>query len=159
MNTISFYAGLTFLLFAAVFITKRRFGILGLALAAGVLLSDIWGYTITAVAPGIFGISSSPKISALILSAIILLPAIILLFHGNTCKTSAGRLVGAALFTILALAFLVEPLGQGFVIQGVGVDIYSWLVNNKSMIIGFGLIIAVIDSFFIKTAQLSDKHR
>ena len=159
MNIIAFYGGLIFLLFAAVFVTKRRFGMLGLALAAGSLLGDIWGYTVTAVAPGISSILSGPKPSAIILSAIVLLPAVILLFHGNKCKTVIGRFVNAALFTVLAMAFLVEPLSQGFVLQGVGGDAYNWLINNKTMVIGFGLIIAVIDLFFTKPAQLPDNRR
>jgi len=145
-------------LFVAAFITKRRFGLLGLALAAGSLLSKIWGYDAGLIA-GVFGIPSGPFTSAVITALIILLPAGILLFHGYTYRTLVGRVTGAGLFTLLALALLVEPLGHILVLQGFGSDVYTWLVNNRSIIIGVGLIVAVIDLFLTKPAHLSDRRR
>ncbi len=145
-------------LFVPAFITKRRFGLLGLALAAGSILSGIWAYNAGLVA-SLFGIPSNPITSAAILSIIILLPAGILLFHGYTYKTVVGRVVGASLFTLLALAFIVEPLGRALVLQGNSLTVYDWLQANRDMIIGFGLTIAVIDLFFTKPASLADKKR
>jgi hypothetical protein len=143
-------------LFVASYITKRRFGLLGLALASGYLLSNIWGYNAGLVA-GIFGVPYNPLTSAIILVAITMLPPIVLLFHGYTYKSFIGRVVGAVLFTILALAFLVVPLGHILNLQGFGVDVYNWMLKNKDTIIGLGLPLAVADLFFTRPAGLNDK--
>jgi len=158
MDVIFIFIAIAALLFGSSFIHKRRFGLLGLALAAGSLLSSIWGYDVGLIASGL-GIPSGPLTSAIILSLIILLPAGILLFHGYTYNNVIGRTIGAGLFTVLALAFLVEPLGHVLMPQGIGSDVYSWLTDNRTIIIGAGLTIAVIDLFLTKPPRLSDRRR
>ncbi len=145
------------MLFVSAYITKRRFGLLGLALAAGSLLSVIWGFDAGLVA-GFFSIPSGPLTSALISSLLVLLPAGLLLFHGSTYKTIIGRVIGASLFTLLAMAFLIEPLSHAVVVQGFGSNVYAWLVANRNMVEGVGLIAAIIDLFLTKPAHLSDKR-
>jgi len=145
------------LLFVAAFITRRRFGLLGLALAAGSLLSGIWGYDAGLITDSL-GAPSGSLTTAITMSLIVLLPAGVLLFHGYTYKTLVGRVIGASLFTLLALAFLIEPLGYVLALQGFGANVYSWLVNNRTAIIGVGLIIAVVDLFLTKPAHSSDRR-
>lgn len=137
---------------------RRRFGLLGLALAAGSLLSGIWEYEIGLIVSGL-GIPSGPITSAVTLSFITMLPAGVLLFHGYAYKTLVGRLIGAGLFTLLALAFLIEPLGHILILQGPGADFYGWLLYNRTFIIGAGLIFAVLDLFLTKPVQKSSKDR
>lgn len=144
-------------LFGSTFMARRRFGLLGLALAAGSLLSSIWGYDVDLVVSGL-GVLSSQLTSAVVSSLIILLPAGALLFHGYTYKNLIGRIVGASLFTLLAFAFLIEPLGHVLVLQGTGAVVYSWLVGNRTIIIGLGMVIAVVDIFLTKPVKLSEKR-
>lgn len=158
MEVILICATIAVLLFVAAFITRRRFGLLGLALAAGSLLSGIWGYDAGLIASGL-GIPTGSLTTAIILAIIVLLPASVLLFHGSTYKTLIGRIVGSALFTLLASAFLIEPLGHVLMPQGMGADVYNWLSQNRMTIIGGGLIIAVVDLFLTKPAHLSEKRR
>lgn len=146
------------LLFASAFITRRRFGLLGLALAAGSLLSGIWGYDAGLIASGL-GIPTGSLTTAITMAVLVLLPAVVLLFHGYTYKTYVGRVIGASLFTLLALAFLIEPLGHVLMPTGFGADVYNWLNINREAIIGFGLIVAVVDLFLTKPAHLSDRRR
>ncbi len=143
-------------LFVGAFITKRRFGLLGLALAAGSLLSGIWGYDIVLAANG-FGMPATPLSTAIVMAVIVMLPAAVLLFHGYSYKNQIARVFGAAMFTILALAFLIDPLGRILMPVGFGADVYSWLVNHKTLIIGAGLILAVLDLFLTKPAGLNEK--
>lgn len=157
MDVIFIFIIITVVLFAAAFITKRRFGLLGLALAAGSLLSGIWGFDAGLVA-NLFGLPTGSYTTAGVLAIIVLLPAGVLLFHGNTYKTMIGRVIGASLFTLLAIAFLVEPLSSILMPQGLGTDVFRWLANNKDMIIGAGLIAAVVDLFLTKPAHHSNKH-
>lgn len=144
-------------LFIAAFVAKRRFGLLGLALAAGSLLSGIWGYDAGLIASAI-GIPSSPLSSAVVLCIIVLLPAFLLLFHGYAYKTVIGRLIGASLFTVLAIAFLIEPISHILVLQGQSLSIYNYFISNRDLIIGAGLIVAVVDIFLTKPVQFTEKR-
>ncbi len=154
MDVVLIYSGITIALFISALITKRRFGLLGLALASGSILSDIWGLKFDKLL--IYnGFPSSPLTSSIAMSLIILAPAIFLLFHGYAYKTFFGRLIGASFFTLLAMAFLIEPLGRVFMLEGYGKQVYDLLLNNQTTIIGICLIIAVVDLFFTKPAGLA----
>ena len=122
MEVILICVAIAVLLFVSAYLTRRRFGLLGLALAAGSILSGIWGYDAGFIASGL-GFPTGSLTTAVTLAIIVLLPAGVLLFHGYTYKTFIGRIVGAALFTLLALAFLIEPLGHVLMPQGFGADV------------------------------------
>lgn len=157
MELIVIYGVVLVGLFAAAFVTKRRFGLLGLALAAGSLLSGIWGYDANLVA-GFFGFRSGPMTSAIVTSLMVLLPPGLLLFHGYTYKSMFGRVIGAVLFSVLATTFLVEPLSHILTIQGPATIVYQWIVANRMTVIGVGLVAAIVDLFLTKPAHSSDKH-
>lgn len=157
MNVALVFGVLAVVLFVSAFITRRRFGLLGLALASGSILSGIWGYDAGLVVSTVGIFPSGPLTTAATLAAIVLLPAGLLLFHGYAYKSMVGRIFGALLFSLLALAFLVEPLGHALILQGAGADIYTKLVANREVIIGIGLVLAVIDLFFTKPAHLAEK--
>jgi len=158
MNVVLILGLLAVVLFGSAFVTRRRFGLLGLALAAGSILSGLWGYDAGLVVASLGIFPSGPLTTAVTLSAIVVLPAVLLLFHGYIYKNLVGRIIGALLFTLLTLAFLVEPLGHALILEGAGVDVYSWLVNNREIIIGIGMVLAVVDLFFTKPAQLAEKR-
>lgn len=159
MIVVIVFGAIALLLFAGSFLSKRRFGLLGLALAAGATLSTIWSYDAGLVVSSTGLVPEGPITNAVTLSLIVLLPAILLLFHGYTYKNVIGRIVGSLLFTILALAFLVEPIGFALPLEGVGADAYRWLVANKELIVSIGLVLAVIDLFFTKPAKLAEKDK
>ena len=146
-------------LFLGAFLTKRRFGLLGLALTAGATLSTIWSYDAGLILSSIGLVPSGPMTNAIALSLIVLLPPVVLLFHGYTYKENAARAIGAALFTVLALAFLVEPIGFALPLEGTGADIYNWLIEYKNVIISVGVVLAVVDLFFTKPASNKDKDK
>jgi hypothetical protein len=144
----------------AVALSKRRFGLLGLALTAGATLSNIWSYDAGLVVSSTGLVPDGPLTNAIALSLIVLLPAIVLLFHGYTYKENAARVIGSLLFMMLALAFLVEPIGFALPLQGVAADVYNWLVANRELIISIGVVLAIIDLFFTKPKILErDRKR
>lgn len=142
-------------LFVLAFFAKRRFGLLGLALATGSMLALIWGEE-AGLTVGVFGVQTNQTTSAVATCVLILLPSIILMSHGKSYKTIFGKVLGSALFAILGLAFLVGPLMNIIQVDGVGTNIYGWFVNNSRTIIGVGLSVAVLDLFLTKPAH--DKH-
>lgn len=145
-------------LFLGAFLSKRRFGLLGLALTAGATLSSIWSYDAGLVVSGTGLVPDGPLTNAIALSLIVLLPAIILLFHGYTYKENAARVIGSILFTLLALAFLVEPIGFALPLDGTAADAYRWLVDHREIIISIGVVLAIVDLFFTKP-KLLEKDR
>lgn len=157
MLTIAVLGGIALLLFAGAFISKRRFGLLGLALTAGATISTIWDYTAGLVVSGTGLVPNGPITQAATQSLIVLLPAILLLFHGYSYKNIISRIIGSLLFAILALAFLVEPIGYALPLDGLGANIYHQIVNYKDVIISAGVVLAVVDIFFTKPAHLAEK--
>lgn len=149
---------IAFVLFIMAFVSKRRFGILGLGLAAGSTLAKIWGDDAGFLA-SVLGIRQTTFSVAVILAVIILLPAFILFFHGSTYKGKFFRTVGSLMFATLAFAFLIDPLGHMLVLSGSGAEVFQKLSDNQSLIIGVGLILAVGDIFLTKpTSNLAEKH-
>jgi hypothetical protein len=152
MNVVIIFAGLAIVLFTAAFVTRRRFGLLGLALAAGSILSSLWGFDAGLVVSSMGIFPSGSLTNAVTLSLIVLLPSILLLLHGHTYKDLISRAIGSLMFALLALAFLVQPLGGVLPLDGIGMNVYAWLVHYKAVIISVGLILAVVDLFFTKPA-------
>ncbi len=153
-------AVLAIALFLGAFWSRRRYGLLGLALTAGATLSSIWSYDAGLVVSSTGLVPNGPLTNAIALSLIVLLPAIILLFHGYTYKENAARVIGSLLFMILALAFLVEPLGFALPLEGTANDVYKWILQWRELIISIGVVLAVIDLFFTKPAKNDrDKRR
>lgn len=156
ISTIIYFA-IVLGLFAAAFITKRRFGLLGLALAAGSMLSTICGYEAGLIVSGL-GFGSNILSASIVSVLIIVLPAFLILFHGYSYKTIIGQILGAMCFALLALAFIIEPLSQSLVFNGVGIGVYNWILGNKTVIIGAGLIIAIFDLLLAKPTKIYDKR-
>lgn len=157
MITVAILAGLALALFAGAFISKRRFGLLGLALTAGATLSVIWADTAGLVIASTGLVPDGPITEAATLSLIVLLPAILLLFHGYAYKNMAARIVGSLLFSVLAMAFLIEPIGHVLVLEGAGATVYNQIIYYRDAIISVGVILAVVDIFFTKPAHLAEK--
>jgi len=157
MAPIIIFAVLAIVLFAGAFISKRRFGLLGLALTAGATLSTIWSYDAGLVVSSTGLLPDGVVTQAVTQSLVVLLPAILLLFHGYAYKNIISRIVGSILFAVLALAFLIDPIGYALPLDGLGATVYSTLKYNKDLIISIGVILSVIDLFLTKPAHLAAK--
>ena len=159
MLVLALLVGIAAALFAAAFFSKRRFGLLGLALTAGATLSTLWSYDAGLIISSTGLVPDGPITNAVALAVVVLLPAIMLFFHGYSYKSMFGRVVGSVLFTVLALAFLTEPIGSVIALSGISQDVYNFIVANKSTIISIGVIFAVIDLFFTKPPSKKERER
>lgn len=158
MIVIGIFIAVAITLFLAAFYSKRRFGLLGLALTAGATLATLWSYDAGLLVSALGIVPEGPMTQAVTLSLVTLLPAILLLFHGYTYKRLPGRIIGSLLFTALAIAFLVEPIGYILPLEGVGADAYAWLKENQSVVISVGVILAVFDLFLTKPVKALEKE-
>ena len=144
-------------LFAVAYITKRRFGVLGLALCAGSILSIAWANSLT---PWIQsqGISVvAPPLGSVVSTLLVLAPALLLLFSGPTYSSNVQRVIGSAAFAILALMFLLQPIGIALVLDSTGTDIYAALSDNSSGIIAFGIVLALGDMLMTRSSHKGKK--
>src|SRR5664279_5672953 len=89
-------------LFATAYFTKRRFGVLGLALSAGAMLSMLWVGDLTPIIERAGVILIAPPLKSVVAAALILLPAIVLLASGPTYRDPIHRIIGAIAFAMLA---------------------------------------------------------
>lgn len=150
------------LLFGLAFLTKRRFGVLGLALAAGAMLSTLWAEALTPIIDEAgLGISSDVlPLPTLVAVALVLLPSVALLFSGPSYHSLIMRIGGAFSYAALALALLVEPLGSALILDGASIDVYQFFVDNRVYIVTVGLILALFDILSTRTSKhhRSSKH-
>ena len=146
-------------LFALTFFTKRRFGVLGLALTAGATLSGLWTPDVVPIVQQAGVELVAPPLSSVVAAAIILLPAVVLLFSGPTYSSRLQRAIGALVFSLLALTFMLEPLGGALVLEGDGKRLFDILVEYRVWIITAGILLALADLLFVKTPKISkEKH-
>lgn len=148
-------------LFALAFFTKRRFGVLGLALAAGAMLASIWAGDITPFIAKAGFVLVKPPLLSVVTAAITILPAVLLLFSGPTYKSMPQRIGGATAFAVLATVLLLDPLQSALVIDGVGKSVYDYMVEHKMLFVTVGLVLAILDVFVTRTpshAKNPGKH-
>lgn len=144
---------LAVVLFVLAFVSKRRIGVLGLALGAGALLSAMWGGSVTPLLERSGVVLSSPPLSAVVAAGLIILPALILIVSGPKYHGSGGRLFGAAAFSVLAVVLLSDALEAALVIEGLGAQILASTKAAKPYIITVGLTIALIDVLMTKSTH------
>jgi hypothetical protein len=152
-------AGLLFLL---PFITKRRFGLLGLALAAGAMLASLWVGDLTPIVASTGVVLVRPPLESVVGAGLVLLPALLLLMSGPTEPAFPRRVLGSIAFSLLAVSLLLEPLASALVIEDIGRPVYEFLVNYKAEIVTACLVLAIIDLMFAKQlakfGKSHDKH-
>lgn len=140
-------------LFVVAFVSKRRFGALGLALIAGETLSQLWAGKLTPIVAEAGVTLQNPPLSVVVASALVILPALLLLTSGPSYHHSHFRIIGAGLFALLATALLIEPLGSAFWLADQNRAVYDWLVANKVYIVTGGVIIALFDLLGAHTSK------
>lgn len=146
-------------LFIVAFVTRRRFGVLGLALAAGATLSSLWAEQLTPLVAQAGVQIVAPPLENVVAAGLVLLPAVLLFFSGPTYHHGTERVIGSLAFAILALAFLLEPLGGSLVLDSTGHVIYNFVIHNRVYIVTLGLAFAVFDLLATRTPKHHERSR
>lgn len=161
MVTIGLFVALGLVLFGLAFMTRRRFGVLGLALAAGSLLSSMWATPLITMIESTNPALSGIAIAGYVAAALVLLPAVLLLFSGPAYKGTHGRLTGALLFAVFALILISAPLGSALILDDMGRMIYDALQQYQTYIVTVGVALAVLDLLAVHATgghQAKSKH-
>lgn len=150
MSPIVIFFTLVALLFGGSYVTKRRFGVLGLALAGGSVLAKVWGEEAGLLfsAEGLRLGTLSPENFSLVV--ILLLPAFALMLHGPRHDSSLQKIGAPFLFTLLALALALQPLQPLLTSSGTGIAIYRNLMQYRDLIVSVGVVLSLADIFFLK---------
>ncbi|HYG83370.1 MAG TPA: hypothetical protein VD907_00645 [Verrucomicrobiae bacterium] len=146
-------------LFLFSFITKRRFGVLGLALAAGALISESWAATLTPAIEqqGIY--VAAPPLEVLVRSVLLLLPPVILLFSGPMYTSKLWRFIGSLIFALLATTFLFNYFAATLQFDHTSAMFALVIETYRPYIVVAGLSLAVLDTFLLKTPKFKRPRR
>lgn len=146
-------------LFALAFLTRRRFGVLGLALAAGVLLAQHADEAI-ADAIQIAGVPVEPftyKAAAGII--LTLLPALLLMIGGPKYLDKRAAIIGAVAFALLGTLLILGPLTTALPTLDFAVkSSLDTIAQYQSGIIAGAIAIAVLDTILLHGAKPIGKH-
>ena len=147
-------------IFAAAFVSSRRFGPLALALAAGFLLAEWWSNWLGSILDG-FGMELDWLPNGVIAVLLLLLaPLFALLASGPKYQKKHMKIVSAAGIAFLAAALLVTPLGKFMSLDGQALALYKMFAGAWRYIATTGLVLGVVDLFLAHTAsaRTSKKH-
>ena len=147
-------------IFAAAFVSSRRFGPLALALAAGFLLAEWWSNWLGSILDG-FGMELDWLPNGVIAVLLLLLaPLFVLLASGPKYQKKHMKIVSAAGIAFLAAALLVMPLGKFMSLDGQALELYKMFAGAWRYIATTGLVLGVVDLFLAHTAsgRSSKKH-
>ena len=147
-------------IFAAAFVSSRRFGPLALALAAGFLLAEWWSNWLGGILDG-FGMELDWLPNGVIAVLLLLLaPLFALLASGPKYQKKHMKIVSAAGIAFLAAALLVMPLGKFMSLDGQALELYKMFAGAWRYIATTGLVLGVVDLFLAHTAsgRSSKKH-
>lgn len=134
------------------FISRRRFGVLGLALAAGALMSMLWSSELIGLVEQANLTLASVSTAGLVSAALVLLPAFLLLFSGPAYRSKKGRAVGATLFAVFATVLIVEPFSSALVLDSVSRSVFDEVAQYQVQIATAGVVIALVDTLAIHTS-------
>lgn len=132
-------------LFGLAYVSKRRFGVLGLALTAGALLAnqmtkDLSGWIDQ------YNIPVEPLSTVSAASVFLtLLPALVLLLSGPSYKKSKQAKIGATLFAVMAMLLILGPLTSSLPPDQIMQPFYLWVAKYNSILLAVAIAAAVID--------------
>lgn len=147
------------ILFLLAFMTKRRFGVLALALVSGELLSRLWMGDITPMVAQAGIVVVRPPLSTIVAGALILAPAILLLFSGPAAHNKNLRIGGSILFAILGVMLLFDPLRSAFIVEGIGTDLQRYILIYQNWAITACVLLALLDVFITRTPKHAAHHK
>lgn len=153
--------GFAISLFLLSYITKRRFGVLGLALCAGALLSQYFAGSATGFIEANGVMLIAPPLSTVVAISLVFVPAFLLLFSGpkySSKKAAFVSSIGFGLFgTVLALPALLHVV----IFDPQGKAIFEFIQLYSTMFVTAGIAVAILDMMLIhgpKHGRKSKEH-
>ena len=159
MVTLVIFAIAFAFLFLLAFVTKRRCGVLGLALSAGALLSNYWTEAVKAFLETQGVVFDTPPLATVVALGLSLAPALLLLAGGPSYGSKVSRLFGSLLFGFAAFLFTLPILTSMFIIDATAQPVVDFLTKYKSSLLAALLVYAVIDTLLAQSKHKSGKKK
>jgi hypothetical protein len=140
--------GIAVALFVLSFITKRRFGILGLGLAAGTLLSTYWSSDISHILNRQGVTLSTPPLVVVVATVLLFAPPLLLLASGPIYHKLIPRVVGSAFFALMGSLFLLPVIKSAVVLDASSLQLFAQIENYSHAVIALLIVYAVFDTMF-----------
>lgn len=147
-------------LFGLAFLSRRRFGVLGLALTAGALLASQMTRDLSRlITENSVPVEPLSAISAASI-ALTLLPAFVLLLSGPAYKKRKEAIIGAIAFSSMAMLLILGPLTSSLPPDKLMQPFLTWVAKYSSILLAIGIAAAVTDTWMIHNLPSSDdKHK
>ncbi len=146
-------------LFALAFLTKRRFGILGLGLAAGALLATQLTRSVSLLLDQ-NDIPVAPLTSLAVASMLLtLLPALVLLISGPKYSQRSHAIFGSLAFALMGTLLLLGPLTTSLPIELSLRGFFNEIAKYQSSILAVAISLAVVDVWLTHTLHPSHKKK
>ena len=137
---------LALILFAAIYASKRRYGLLALALVAGSIVSASWTAYVT-LSLQMQGIKLlSPPLNVVVAIVLILLPAVFLLIAGPKYNKSMQRIIGSLLCALLGTLLIVVAIVREAPDLMAGNQTGMIVTDVYALVIVIGVALAIIDT-------------
>lgn len=137
-------------LFSLAYATKRRFGVLGLGLAAGVVLSQ---HATSLLSPLLesWALPVAPlSFSAAASIILTMTPALVLLIAGPTYHSQKSTIIGAVGFALLGTFFIPGPLSAALPISDTTTRDSLLIISRwQNSIVVIAIVLALIDTMLI----------
>lgn len=123
------------------YLSKKRLGLPSLGLAAGALISQQWSSYVTIFLQDQGIQLISPPLSNVVITALIILPAILLMSVSGKEHNRATRFFEALVFALLASSLLVTALGTNSDSILISVAQYAKLITVIALVIALSNIL------------------
>jgi len=134
-------------LFGLSFLSRRRFGVLGLALTAGALLASQMTKDLSRlISDNTIPVEPLSAISAASIF-LTLLPALILLLSGPSYKKRKQAIMGATAFTVMAMLLILGPLTSSMPPDRLMEPFVLWVAKYSSLLLAIGIAVAIVDAW------------
>lgn len=147
---------ITAILLSLVYFSKRRYGLLALALVAGSIISASWSSYVTIMLQ-IQGIKLiSPPLKVVVAVILVVLPAILLLFVGPKYRKKWQRIIGGVLFGVLGGLLIAAAIAREGPDLMTGNQVGAIATRAYALIVVIGVVLAIADTIL---AHLPKKGR
>ena len=139
------------------FLTKRRFGYLGLGLAAGVLLNQLVGGPLTDLLQNV-NLNLDPlQPKDLVTIIMTILPSLLLLATGPKNHKRSGRLLTSLAYAVITTALILLPITRAFPVEEANARNILTMVSDAQLpLLTFGIVLAILD--ILLPHKTLDKH-
>jgi hypothetical protein len=152
-------AGIAGLLFALAFVTKRRFGVLGLGLSAGALLSGTWSTQVASFLESQHIQANGFSSQVIAVCLLTLAPALLLLIGGPTYHKKLLALVGSIGFALLGILLVLGPISPLINAPSNIQHILDLAAKYQPGLVALGVALAVIDMFLARSPSKFGRGR